>query len=143
MPVPIYTFGFGYNLKEGLLQSIAEFSGGDYCFIPDASMLGTVFNHAVANLKSIYAQKATLTLRYPDTLELTELKTYIDKAKPVKVSSRQRGTYMEYSINLRTIQYGQLHDFFLLLGCHSNVRATASTNLRRLPYIQATLKYRQ
>jgi Mg-chelatase subunit ChlD len=37
MPVPILTFGFGYNLKEGLLQSIAEFGGGDYCFVPDAS----------------------------------------------------------------------------------------------------------
>src|ERR1700733_12543310 len=56
MPVPIHTFGFGHNLKEGLLQLIAEFSGSDYCFVLNTSMLGTVFNHAIANLKSTYAQ---------------------------------------------------------------------------------------
>lgn len=106
MPVPIHTFGFGYNLKGGLLQSISGFGGGDYSFVPDASMLGTVFNHAVANLKSTYAQKAILTLTYPDLLELTELGIYIDKAKPTKASCGREGTYMEYSINLRTIQYG-------------------------------------
>ncbi|KAF2467492.1 vWA-like protein [Lindgomyces ingoldianus] len=62
IPVPIHTFGFGYNLEEGLLQSISDLGGGDYSFVPDASMLGTVFNHAVANLKSTYAQTATLQL---------------------------------------------------------------------------------
>jgi hypothetical protein len=143
MPVPVHTFGFGYNLKEGLLQSIAEFGGGDYCFVPDASMLGTIFNHAVANLKSTYAQKATLKLRYPDALELTELGTYINKGKPVKVFGEQGGTYMEYSINLRTIQYGQTRDFFLSFGWHPDVRATASVNLRKLPHIRATLEYQQ
>jgi Mg-chelatase subunit ChlD len=29
-PIPIHTFGFGYNLQDGLLQSIAELGGGDY-----------------------------------------------------------------------------------------------------------------
>ncbi|KAF2183888.1 hypothetical protein K469DRAFT_689637 [Zopfia rhizophila CBS 207.26] len=61
----------------------------------------------------------------------------------VLTDGRQGGAYMEYSINLRTIQYGRPRDFFLLLGWHPDVRATASTNLRRLPHIRATLKYRQ
>jgi hypothetical protein len=103
MPVPIHTFGFGYKLQDGLLQSIAELGGGDYCFVPDASMLGTVFNHAVANLKVTYAHDATMTLSYPNFLDLTELGLYIGKAAPKKVTSEREGAHVEYSINLRTI----------------------------------------
>lgn len=43
LPAPIHTFGFGYNLRSGLLKSIAEFSGGNYAFIPDAGMLVSLF----------------------------------------------------------------------------------------------------
>jgi hypothetical protein len=142
MPVPIHTFGFGYKLKEGLLQSIAKFGGGDYYFIPDASMLGTIFNHAITNLQSTYAQKATLTLTYLDALELTELGIYINKAKPIEVSHGTEGTYVEYSIDLRTIQYGQSRDFYLRFGYHRDVRAGDSRNPHRLPHVRATLKYR-
>jgi hypothetical protein len=143
MPVPIHTFGFGYNLQEGLLHSIAEFGGGDYCFIPDASMLGTSFNHTIANLQSIYAQKATLTLTYPDVLRLTELGIYINKAEPVEASRGRSGTYMEYSIDLRTIQYGQSRDFFLQFGWRPDARTQASKNPHWWPHVRATLKYGQ
>jgi hypothetical protein len=36
----IHTFGFGYSIRSGLLQSIAEVGAGTYSFIPDAGMLG-------------------------------------------------------------------------------------------------------
>jgi hypothetical protein len=115
MPVPVHTFGFGYNLQDGLLQSIAEFGRGDYCFVPDASMLGTIFNHAVANLKVTYAHDAIITLSYPNVLDLTELGLYIGKAAPKKVISEREGAYIEYSINLRTIRFRQPRDLFLQL----------------------------
>lgn len=51
----IHTFGFGYDLRSGLLQSIAEVGLGSYAFIPDAGMIGTVFIHAIANLYSTFA----------------------------------------------------------------------------------------
>ena len=41
LPPSIHTFGFGYSLRSGLLQSIAEVGGGSYAFIPDAGMIGT------------------------------------------------------------------------------------------------------
>lgn len=37
---PIYTFGFGNDIRSGLLQAIAEIGGGTYSFIPDIGMLG-------------------------------------------------------------------------------------------------------
>jgi hypothetical protein len=40
----IHTFGFGYSIRSGLLQSIAEVGAGSYSFIPDAGMIGTVLN---------------------------------------------------------------------------------------------------
>ena len=39
LPAPIYTFGFGNGLRSGLLKSIAEFTGGNYAFIPDPGMI--------------------------------------------------------------------------------------------------------
>lgn len=48
----IHTFGFGYRIRSDLMQSIAEIGNGNFAFIPDAGMIGTVFVHAVANLFS-------------------------------------------------------------------------------------------
>ncbi|KXX82144.1 Inter-alpha-trypsin inhibitor heavy chain H3 [Madurella mycetomatis] len=39
LPATIHTFGFGYQLRSGLLKSIAEVGGGNYSFIPDAGMI--------------------------------------------------------------------------------------------------------
>ncbi|EKG19014.1 hypothetical protein MPH_03704 [Macrophomina phaseolina MS6] len=39
----IHTFGFGYELRSGLLQSLAEVGGGYYAFIPDGSFVGQCF----------------------------------------------------------------------------------------------------
>lgn len=38
----IHTFGFGYHIRSGLLQAIAEVGGGTYSFIPDAGMIGKI-----------------------------------------------------------------------------------------------------
>lgn len=43
LPATIHTFGFGYELRSGLLKSIAEVGGGNYAFIPDAGMLVSCF----------------------------------------------------------------------------------------------------
>ena len=44
-------YGFGYNLNSELLLNISNISGGDgYSFIPDASILGSVFIHGISNI---------------------------------------------------------------------------------------------
>ncbi|KAK3185600.1 hypothetical protein K4F52_005700 [Lecanicillium sp. MT-2017a] len=72
LPATIHTFGFGYRLRSGMLQSIAEVGGGNYAFIPDSGMVGTVFVHAVANLQATFAMNATLEITYKTPLKIEE-----------------------------------------------------------------------
>lgn len=49
----LHTFGYGYGLKEGLLPGLARAGRGIYGYVPDATMLGTVFvNFAAAVLSA-------------------------------------------------------------------------------------------
>lgn len=113
LPATIHTFGFGYDLRSGLLKSIAEVSGGNYAFIPDAGMIGTVFVHAVANLQSTFANDAVLLVTSPKHIELEETTgDSVDQQQPV-----QLGPHRNYdrvlAIPLGNIQYGQSRDIYL------------------------------
>lgn len=113
LPASIHTFGFGYHLRSGLLKSIAEIGGGNYAFIPDAGMIGTVFVHAVANLQSTFATRAVLKLTYSKALELEETTgTSVEQQPPQPVDGSTDGD-MELTLNLGNIQYGQSRDIFL------------------------------
>ena len=50
-------FGYGYNLDTRLLTAITERGGGCYGFIPDCSMVGTIFvnflSHSLASFSSL------------------------------------------------------------------------------------------
>jgi hypothetical protein len=48
----LHAFGFGYNLDSKLCADIAEWGGGLFGFIPDATMVGTVFINALAHVLS-------------------------------------------------------------------------------------------
>lgn len=110
LPATIHTFGFGYSLRSGLLKSIAEFSGGNYAFIPDAGMIGTVFVHAIANLQSTFATKASLKLKYSSAFEAElTLGDSVDREAPAYVGKDQ----MRMVIPLGNIQYGQSRDLWL------------------------------
>ncbi|PTB69169.1 hypothetical protein BBK36DRAFT_1113300 [Trichoderma citrinoviride] len=110
LPATIHTFGFGYTLRSGLLKSIAEFSGGNYAFIPDAGMIGTVFVHAVANLQATFATNASLTLRYAAPIKIEQTTgDAVDKEAPVELGHRQK----KLTIPLGNIQYGQSRDLWL------------------------------
>jgi Mg-chelatase subunit ChlD len=62
--VPIHTFGFGYQAESRLLVEIAEYTKGLYAFIPDATLVGTVFISTLAGLFTTLATTATLLLEY-------------------------------------------------------------------------------
>ena len=139
LPAPIYTFGFGYNLQPGLLHSIAEFSGGNYSFIPDSSMLGTVFIHAVANLQSTFARQAVLNLTYPSILGLEETGMHINKRLPISIEG---GNAMRHTIDLNTLQYGQSREYCFRYTCPPEVLANSIANGCLLRPVQAALQYR-
>lgn len=66
--VTISTFGFGYALDADLLESICILGNGTYGFIPDCSMVGTVFIN--------WAAKALLTLAHHITVKFPTGATY-------------------------------------------------------------------
>jgi len=63
--VTISTFGFGYALDANLLESICVSGNGTYGFIPDCSMVGTVFIN--------WATKALLTLAHHISVKVNDL----------------------------------------------------------------------
>lgn len=66
--VTISTFGFGYDLDCDLIEEICEIGNGTYGFIPDCSMVGTVFVN--------WTTKALLTLAHHLTVKLPNGQTY-------------------------------------------------------------------
>ena len=61
---PIYTFGFGYNLKPDLLYNISKVSGGVVGHIPDGGMIATVFSNFIANVMCTIAYNVKLTILF-------------------------------------------------------------------------------
>lgn len=121
LPATIHTFGFGYNLRSGLLKSIAEIGGGNYGFIPDAGMIGTVFNHSVANLQSTYATQVTLNVTYPSPLEIEEA---MGSRVDVGAAAQHAGGLKKLTLPLGNLQYGQSRDIYLKIGNLSNAKVS-------------------
>jgi Mg-chelatase subunit ChlD len=46
----INTFGYGYNIDSNLLNQIASMSNGIFGFIPDATMVGTIFINMLSSI---------------------------------------------------------------------------------------------
>ena len=55
------TFGFGYNIDSALLYEIAEWGNGLFGFIPDCSMVATIFINFLANVLSTASTNAMIT----------------------------------------------------------------------------------
>ncbi|KAH6617178.1 hint-domain-containing protein [Chaetomium tenue] len=141
LPATIHTFGFGYELRSGLLKSIAEVGGGNYSFIPDAGMLGTVFIHAVAHLQSTFANNAKLRLTYPSYLKLEEMTgEAVGRQEPVELEGDVPEPMTSLTIPIDNIQYGQSRDICLHYGNPAAaIRKEAGANPP--PAITAVLEY--
>ncbi|GKT50037.1 uncharacterized protein ColSpa_10218 [Colletotrichum spaethianum] len=137
LPASIHTFGFGYSLRSGLLKSIAEIGGGNYSFIPDAGMIGTVFVHAVANLQATYAINATLHLNYPASIDLEET-TGDSVVKQEALTLPDEDGAKQLSISLGNIQYGQSRDIFLNVTAPKGLAAEKSTIKAVVEYSRMT-----
>lgn len=92
-----------------MLQSIAEVGGGNYAFIPDSGMVGTVFVHAVANLQATFAINATLEITYKTPLKIEEaMGNAVHSVLPTRVGDTSR-----LSMQLGILRYGQSRDIVL------------------------------
>lgn len=66
-PWTFHTFGFGYNLDSKLLQDISEWGNGLFGFIPDCSMVGTVFVNFLANMLTTAVPNMEIRVNTRDT----------------------------------------------------------------------------
>ena len=122
----IHTFGFGYSIRSDLMSSIAEVGDGNYAFIPDAGMIGTVFVHAVANLFSTFGLCATIELKALGTKSSKDLTMNVPAGIPT-----QKGDNGSLVLKLGNLQYGQSRDIWV--DCPKSTKDTV---------VNAVLSYR-
>ena len=65
-PWTFHTFGFGYQLDSKLLQDISEWGNGLFGFIPDCSMVGTVFINFLANMLATAVPNLEIRVKTPE-----------------------------------------------------------------------------
>ena len=63
-------FGYGYSLDTELLSALTELGGGCFGYIPDCSMIGTIFVNFLSSALASYSPK----LQTKVTLKNSELK---------------------------------------------------------------------
>ena len=68
-PWTLHTFGFGYNLDSALLAGISEWGGGLFGFIPDCTMVGTVFINFIASVLATALRNGSIDIGRRGTLK--------------------------------------------------------------------------
>ncbi|OAX83670.1 hypothetical protein ACJ72_01959 [Emergomyces africanus] len=121
----VHTFGFGYHIRSGLLQAIAEVGGGTYSFIPDAGMIGTVFVHAIANLYTTFATQAKVTFRTSGSVQLVQ-----DEGSRTGLGLYEEPTEDgNLTLIIGNLQYGQSRDLIIRMKNTTVKPSTAKATL--------------
>jgi Mg-chelatase subunit ChlD len=109
---PLYTFGFGYNLKVGLLYELAQEGDGVMGHIPDGGMVATVFSNLLANILCTAAYNVQVQINYDPATKMVpsvagDYKWASHPSKPNCII-----------IHIGTIQIGQSRD--IIINNHEN-----------------------
>jgi Mg-chelatase subunit ChlD len=91
--VNVHTFGYGYNLDATLLNQITDRSNGTYSYIPDCTMVGTVFINFLSYMLSTISSNNMLTI-----------------TPSADTTVQQVFGYNSNEINLGNLQFGQSRD---------------------------------
>lgn len=97
---PISCYGFGYDLDSELLMNLSDISGGDgYSFIPDASILGSVFINGISNLltTACYNCKVRVELKKGSRFKYSE-----EKIIEIEIDSLKYGKSKNILIDIDT-----------------------------------------
>ena len=101
----INTFAYGYEVDSVTLSQIAEIGNGIYGYIPDGTMVGTIFINAISNILSTGILNTNIRIESNSRLEFfekvynTKLETNIDIVESSCAN-----------INIGSILYGQSRD---------------------------------
>jgi hypothetical protein len=87
MKFPINTFGYGYNIDSTLLNEIALLGLGLFGFIPDATMVGTVFINMLANIINGCCNNLEIDLTINNIAKLLTTKKYgmVSHSQPINI----------------------------------------------------------
>lgn len=96
--IVVNSYGFGYALNSELLANLSSETRGPYSFIPDIGMVGTVFVHAMANLRVTVPTSLTVAIETDDD--------DLDLPGATKTS-------WGYSLAVGRIAFGQRRDIFI------------------------------
>lgn len=88
-------FGYGYNLDTKLLSSITEIGAGCYGYIPDCSMVGTIFVNFLSMALSTYST-------------LMNIQVHTKKGKFLSLNGQHKSIS-----HLGPVQYGQIRNILL------------------------------
>ena len=95
-------YGFGYNLNSELLLNISDISGGDgYSFIPDASILGSVFIHGISNILTTAVYNPTLKIELSKGVKFQDGKNTIE----IPIDTLKYGRSKNILFNVDNISY--------------------------------------
>ena len=108
---PIYTFGFGYNLKQDLLYGISKVGCAATGHIPDAGMIATVFSNFISTIMCTIAYNVRLTVDFDGNLFINLPHIYGDFK--YDVYQRDDGSIYRIVIHIGTIQIGQSRDIVI------------------------------
>ena len=86
----VSTFGFGYELDSVLLRNISNNGKGQFSFIPDASMVGTVFVNFLSNVMLNYANIERIKIESSNS------------SKEIIIDSLQYGQNKDYIVEVPT-----------------------------------------
>lgn len=74
--ISISTFGVGTDYNEDLMESIAEYGGGNYYFIEKPDMITPIFEKELDGLLSVIAQNATINIQVPKEFTVSDVMGY-------------------------------------------------------------------
>lgn len=135
LPYTLHTFGFGYGLNSALLHELAIEGGGGYSFIPDATMIGTVFINTLSCIRTVYATNANVT--FPSIISLMDGRlariVFHEPAEfPSLVNSRVTTTSQGINVYIGDLTYGPQYGMVLralpIDGTSSSSSSSLSSN---------------
>jgi Mg-chelatase subunit ChlD len=110
--VTISTFGFGYEMDSTLLSDISKTGNGIYAYIPDASLVGTVFSNFISNALAT----AVPSLEFAVVCKDCELLSFHNRTMAPQGDSPVK------KVSLRNLHFGQSKDVMMTITI-ANVNA--------------------
>ena len=108
---PLNVFGFGYVLDSELLAKIANAYNGTFCFIPEMSMVVTVFINMISKYMSTMATNINITVNgnnipYEGTLQFGQKKYLLCDAPDDSYNVEVRAEYTSpYSVKKQMVTF--------------------------------------